>query len=253
MSLVRKSPFYFALEGVVASGKSTTLNWVEKLFMNDAHNLRVVREPVEEFDKWSSYKPLSECYRDPRKNAAVAQLHILKQSFNHYVPRLISARKEETCDVVLSERCIFSPLVFTEAYFREHIFSPFTRDYIRSEWEEYMTTHRSDAESRLITPDFIIQIGIDPNESVLRILKDGNRSNEECEFNASNGLSFSTSLAGAYESVYRDSSVNVPVEKIHVTPTCSEFAVAQKVYLLMKREICAEDKPVSHSQSIGTR
>ena len=122
MSLERKYPIYFALEGVVASGKSTTLNWVEKLFSDDTHNLTVVREPVEEFDKWSSYKPLSECYRDPRNNAAVAQLHILKQSFNHYVPHLISARKEETYDVVLSERCIFSPLVFTEAYFREQIF-----------------------------------------------------------------------------------------------------------------------------------
>ena len=124
MSLVRKSPFYFALEGVVASGKSMTLNWVEKLFMDDAHNLRVVREPVEEFDKWSSYKPLSECYRDPRNNAAVTQLHILKQSFNHYVPRLISARKEETCDVVLSERCIFPPPWFSRRPTSGNTFSP---------------------------------------------------------------------------------------------------------------------------------
>ena len=83
MSLVRKSPFYFALEGVVASGKSTTLNWVEKLFMDDAHNLRVVREPVEEFDKWSSYKPLSECYRDPRNNVG-NKCRILTIHFIYY-------------------------------------------------------------------------------------------------------------------------------------------------------------------------
>ena len=81
-----------------------------------------------------------------------------------------------------------------------------------------------------------------------RFSKTENRSNEECEFNTSNGLSFSTSLAAAYDSVYRDSSVNVPVEKIHMSPASSEFGVAQKVHGLMKRKICAEDKPVSHCQ-----
>ena len=223
----RKFPLYFVLEGIVASGKSTTLGWIKKFFAQDSPKLIALKEPVEEFNTWSSYKPLIECYKNPEKNVTAAQLHILKKSFEYYGSQLLNVRKQKKCDFVLSERCVYSPLVFTEAYFKADIFSPLTRDYILSEWEQLMASYRSREESTLISPDFIIQICVDPAIAVKRILKGKLRSREERDFNSFSIYNFSNSLAEAYDSVY--SGLHFPLEKVFVSEKSSEFEMAQQV------------------------
>ena len=125
--------FYFAIEGIIGSGKTTLLEWLKIMLLEDGHTFYMIPEPVDKFKKKITYNPLEECYREPLLSAAMAQIHIMDESVKHYTEEVGKARKMKL-DLILSERSIVSPLIFTHAYFLDEVFSAFTKDSIDMMW-----------------------------------------------------------------------------------------------------------------------
>ena len=44
-------PIYFALEGIVGSGKMTVLEWLKVMLLEDGYTFYMISEPVDKFKK----------------------------------------------------------------------------------------------------------------------------------------------------------------------------------------------------------
>ena len=73
-------PIYFALEGIVGSGKMTLLEWLKVMLLPDGHTFYMIPEPVNKFKKKVTYNPLEECYKCPEQSTVMAQIHIMCNS-----------------------------------------------------------------------------------------------------------------------------------------------------------------------------
>ena len=233
---------YIALEGVICAGKTSTLKWLRTLFERDNINATVIEEPVKRFSKKDGFDPLRECYADPLKSGVAAQLHILNESFDHYSSELSEARKQGK-DIIISERSILSPFVFTHAYFLSDFYSAFTKDYIHQQWTNKM---KGKYEEMNVRPDLIIFLSPNTEDVEERIKKDLHRSEEEREFlgtTSKTNLNFTAALHFAYLKCL--SSFNLPVVTISVPRNASEEDVASKVYSAISKKMCAEVTPTS--------
>ena len=126
-------PIYFAIEGTVGSRKMTLLEWLKVMLLKDGPTFYMIPKPVNKFKKKVTYNPLDECYKCPKQSAVMAQIHIMDESVKHYTEEVTKVRKIKL-DLVLSERSIVSPLIFTDTYFRHDVFSAFTKDSIDMMW-----------------------------------------------------------------------------------------------------------------------
>ena len=145
-------PIYFALEGIVGSGKMTLLEWLKVMLPKDGCTFYMIPEPVNKFKKKVTYNPLEDCYKCPEQSAVMAIIHIMDESIKHYTEEVMKARKMKL-DLVLSEQSIVSPLIFTDTYFRHDIFSAFTKDSIDMMWGDETG---NDADLAAVKPDVII-------------------------------------------------------------------------------------------------
>ena len=60
-------PTYFALEGIVGSGKMTLLEWLKVMLLADGHTFYMIPVPVDKFKKKVTYNPLEEIINVPNK------------------------------------------------------------------------------------------------------------------------------------------------------------------------------------------
>ena len=171
-------PIYFALEGIVASGKMTLLEWLKVMLLEDGHTFYMIPEPVDKFKKKVTYNPLEECYKSPKQSAVMAQIHIMDESVKHYTEEVMKARKMKL-NLVLSEQSIVFPLIFTDMYFWHDIFSAFTKDSIDMMWGDKTG---NDADLAAVKPDVIIFLKVPPSVTRLWLKKElGNSSHSEAE------------------------------------------------------------------------
>ena len=96
----------------------------------------------------------------------------------HYTEEVTKARKMKL-DLVLSERSIVSPLIFTDMFFRHDIFSAFTKDSIDMMWGDETG---NDADLAAVKPDAIIFLKVLPSVARSWLKKElGNSSSSEVE------------------------------------------------------------------------
>lgn len=161
---------YFCIEGIVGSGKTTTL----KQLLSSSNKYHCIFEPVDQFSKFHNHNPLSVAYEDPVANAAVAQLHIIEQSISYYTEQF----SKNVCDVVVAERSILSPKVFIKSFHQLNIFSDFVHDYLLSFHENLLK------DSNLPFPNAYIFLDGDPHLLEERILKRNRKSETKgCHLN----------------------------------------------------------------------
>ena len=136
----------------MGSGKTTLLEWLKVMLLADGHTFYMIPEPVDKFKKKVTYNPIEECYKCPKQSAVMAQIHIMDESVKHYTEEVTKARKMKL-DLVLSERSIVSPLIFTDTYFWHDIFSAFTKDSIDMMWGDKTG---NDVDLAAVKPEAII-------------------------------------------------------------------------------------------------
>ena len=112
------------------------------------------------------------------QSAVMAQIHIMDELIKHYTEEVTKARKMKL-DLVLSERSIVSPLIFTDTYFWHDIFSTFTKDSIDMMWGDETS---NDADLAAVKPDAIIFLKVPPSVARSWLKKElGNSSCSEVE------------------------------------------------------------------------
>ena len=110
------------IDGNVGAGKST---WLEHISHHSDGDIIPIFECVHEFATFKDYNPLMEAYSDPVRNASITQLHILN-CIHEQIHRIPSSLKK----IFISERSLFSPLVFNDTYLHSGIISPFAHHFI---------------------------------------------------------------------------------------------------------------------------
>jgi deoxyadenosine/deoxycytidine kinase len=132
-----------AIEGQIGAGKTTLLNQ----FRNSAtlsqrgYTWEIVPECLDAFCTYGKHNPLALAYHQPTTNAGFSQLHITRE-----INKQFATTTNRTADstpvqrkqphVILCDRSLFSPLVFTAVAYRLGSIGTFVRDFLDDE------THR---------------------------------------------------------------------------------------------------------------
>lgn len=95
------------LEGLIGAGKSCLLKNIQPYLTPE---VKVIMEPVDRFQSFDSYNPLGEMYENPMMNSGFGQLHIIQEQALCYEEQL----REEKPAILLTERSIYSPVIFTK-------------------------------------------------------------------------------------------------------------------------------------------
>ena len=116
-----------AVEGNVGAGKSTLLGKLKPYFQSD-FRVKVLEEPVHIFEKFNEHNPLELMYKDPFTYASFSQLHILESVAAYYREQLLECA--EGVKLLLCERSLFSPIIFSKVQYRNGYFEEFVYDYL---------------------------------------------------------------------------------------------------------------------------
>ena len=109
-----------AIDGNIGSGKSTLISEL-KLRLN---NVGFIEENLEAYTSYKEFNPLAQMYENPTQNSSITQLHIIR-SIND-----ITLKEGPNHQVLITDRSLFSPLVFENALYKSGNLSTFTKDYI---------------------------------------------------------------------------------------------------------------------------
>ena len=112
-----------AIDGNIGSGKSTLISEL-KLRLN---NVGFIEEHLEMYTSYKEFNPLAQMYKNPTQNCSITQLHIIR-SIND-----ITSKEGPKHQVLITDRSLFSPLVFEDALYKSGYLSTFAKDYISNE------------------------------------------------------------------------------------------------------------------------
>lgn len=176
-----------SLEGNIGAGKTTVLSELQHSRRHDGLIDYFTFEPtalytrfklkgnLAVFNKSKVHNPLVNLYEKTETDAAIAQLHLMKTSYNYFFPHFDKNSVRGclggpfyggTC-VRLHERSYPTTRCFIELYNRKGYFSPFVHDFLLNEF----------VPDKCI-PDVMIYLDVDPAVCLDRI-KERNRQGEE--------------------------------------------------------------------------
>lgn len=98
--------FHFSLEGLPGAGKTTTLRRLKQ----NHPELVFIDEPNVKFKNFETFDPLNLFYSNPIEYCSTVQSYIIDVIRNHYTVCL-----ENVSTHVLSERSMYSPVIFSSA------------------------------------------------------------------------------------------------------------------------------------------
>ena len=122
--------FSVSVEGIVGTSKMTLLQEIKKNYpsTNLFGNVCIIEEPVAVFcDYKGQFNLLYLNYTHPKKNTAMAQLHIIHCAANHFDFEMNRAGKET---LILSERSPLASQVFVNNCYHNGTISEFTRSFL---------------------------------------------------------------------------------------------------------------------------
>ena len=96
-----------SIEGNIGAGKSSILRRIEPSLSQD---VRILMEPVDSFQECNGENPLKLFYENPSKYAFFTQSHIIDSQYKQFNEQI---QTKEPVTVLLSERSLFSTIVFT--------------------------------------------------------------------------------------------------------------------------------------------
>jgi deoxyadenosine/deoxycytidine kinase len=125
----------YVIEGLIGSGKSTLMREMARQDSSKSYRFILVEECLQEFEKFQNYNPLQLIYEKPEENAVAAQMHFV----NSMCRSMTNILQNETIDngtkqtVLITDRSLFSCLVFIDALHELRIINDFTRDFLGQE------------------------------------------------------------------------------------------------------------------------
>ena len=175
----------------------------------------------------------------------------MDESGKHYTAEVTKARKMKL-DLVLSERSIVSPLIFTDTYFRHDIFSAFTKDSINMMWGDETG---NDADLVAVKPDTIIFLKV-PLHVVRSWLKkeSGNSSRSEAERQYLTKGNYSSFLDHHHDACWRFMDMtDIPHHEVELDKNVTPREAVLGVYIILMAGIGADGglgTPISISDEL---
>ena len=173
-------PPVIVLEGLIGAGKSFFLEYLRK----HMPNAFFIEEPVDDFMHFESYNPLNEL----KYNAFATQYHIMQCLKNLY-DGLWSKKQSDGISVIITERSLDSPVIFTEALHRNGNLSDFEKELL----DKLSSKMNSEVDFPIVTGIFYLTT---PPEICIQRIKYRNRDGEDEMVN----LNYLHNLQAAFES-----------------------------------------------------
>lgn len=111
--------------GQISAGKSTFLTEMGQ--RNPQY--KIVPECLDRFREFQDFDPLKLSYENPYENAVTAQFHIIRSLNDHLVESVVNTTNSPA--LILSDRSLYSPIVFSGAFCKMGIISKFSEEYLR--------------------------------------------------------------------------------------------------------------------------
>jgi len=112
----------------IAGGKSTLLKYFTDKYNIDTANIHIIEEPVQLFTNYGKYNPLELSYKCPAGNLPLCEIHFIRTLIKVYC----EARQSDA-KIYVSERSLFSPIIFTKLFHREGFLTDFSCDFLTKE------------------------------------------------------------------------------------------------------------------------
>lgn len=113
----------FAIEGTIASGKSTLIKDLERFLPN---GVKTLIEPLKLFETYHHYKPLKLLYENPKEYSVIAQMYLS----NVFLENIQNAIKTADHKILIVERCPYSPVIFSRCLHEMGYLNDFQYDFI---------------------------------------------------------------------------------------------------------------------------
>lgn len=116
---------FLSIDGNIGAGKTTLLeNLAREVAVRFSDKkIKILFEPVERFESYKSFNPLQLFYEDKTKNAAFVQLHIIGEIAEYF--REAITEDEGTIDLIVCERSLFSPKIFSGLMLKNQLVTDF--------------------------------------------------------------------------------------------------------------------------------
>ena len=158
-----------AVEGNIGSGKSSLLRRI------DPHlppGVKILMEPVHMFQHFNNHNPLKLFYQEPKKYAFFTQSHIIDAQQEHYNKQV---QEQQPIKILLSERSLFAPIIFTNTLFKMGWLSQIEREKLLGYSQK---TIRTSLEDKPMGADYIFYIDERPYVCKGRIHQRGREGEE---------------------------------------------------------------------------
>ena len=173
-------PIVLSIDGLIGAGKSRYLDYLKSALPNALF----VEEPVEAFTSYKTFNPLGEM----SSSGFAVQYYIIQTLKKHY-ERLVTEIRNNDYTMIITERCFDSPLIFTDALYRNGNITTFEKELL------FDIFHGMKKSTEFPETEKIFYLPIRPDRCLERVVK----RNREGEIDCVN-LKYLTNLQLAYES-----------------------------------------------------
>ena len=175
-----------AIEGLPGAGKSTL---IDRLRSKLQPEVVILKEPVEKFEKFGCFNPLTELYDNPIKSSAICQLHVISALCDTYRKHV-----ESPSTKILSDRGLDTVPIFTNNMKQMGFLTNFTHAYVLSAFYEKLFK----LTGRKQCADAVVYIEIPPQEALKRMEQRGRPSEKSIT------LEYLSSLKAEYDRFIRE-------------------------------------------------
>ena len=156
-----------AVEGVAGAGKTTHLTKVKNLLCEDT---TILIEPIEKFQLFSRFNPLTELYKNVNQNGGICQIHFINVLIFTFKEIL-----EKNPESIIGYFCLAAVPIFIETMFKLGHLIDFARCFILEYFDICVESVKPQHKKYVADAIFYIDI---PAEAAFEIMKERERASE---------------------------------------------------------------------------
>lgn len=151
------------IEGNIGSGKSSLMRRIEPLLPS---NVKILMEPVHLFSYYKGFSPLKAFYDDPKKYAFFLQNHVIDSQLKHFRQQVNLGGGEEKIKLLISERTLYSPILFTNTLFKSGCLTPMEKEKLHEYSQNVIHTTLC---NKPMGADYLFYLHLPPLDCIQRI------------------------------------------------------------------------------------
>lgn len=162
-----------SVEGNIGSGKSSLMRRIQHRLPS---NVKLLMEPVHLFSDYKGSNPLKTFYADPKRYGFFLQTHIIDSQLAHFQNKVQQREEDEgKIRLLISERNLYSPIIFTHTLFKSECLAPMERDKLIEHSQNVLETT---LPNKSMGADYLFYLHLRPTNCKKRIQVRGREGEE---------------------------------------------------------------------------